>query len=88
MSDRDKAQAELRECGIKPGQIYRHYKGGLYTVIATAICEETLEPIVVYTSNMEETNWERTLKSWNESVVVKPDNPESYVIPRFIRVQK
>lgn len=37
----------MSESIVAPG-IYRHYKGGRYEVIDTAIHSETLEPMVVY----------------------------------------
>lgn len=33
---------------IVPYQIYRHFKGGLYLVLAVALSEENYEPTVVY----------------------------------------
>lgn len=35
----------------KEGQIYSHVKGGLYSVRVVSIDEETLTPLVTYTSN-------------------------------------
>jgi hypothetical protein len=70
MSDR-KQSAEhlsrlLSECPL-PG-IYRHYKGGLYYVTGAAICEATLEPMVVYQSHENSLVWVRPLREWLEMI--------------------
>lgn len=67
-SDKDWAQAKLKECGVKPGQIYRHYKGGLYTVVAVSLKEDTMEPMVTYHSNVKESTWTRTLANFTETL--------------------
>jgi hypothetical protein len=84
--DKDRAQAELVKCGIEPCRIYRHYKGGLYIVIALAIDEDTLEPCVVYGSNAKGTAWVRTLANWTETVVINPDELVPRRVPRFALV--
>jgi len=33
---------------VKSGEMYRHYKGGLYTVVGIASHSETLEHLVIY----------------------------------------
>ena len=65
---KDEAQRRLAECGLAPGKIFRHYKGGFYTIVALAIKEDTLEPMIVYQSNAKGTIWARTLADWNERV--------------------
>lgn len=37
-----------QERTLKPGGLYRHFKGGLYRALYTATHSETLEPYVVY----------------------------------------
>jgi hypothetical protein len=56
--------------GPQPGEVYRHYKGGEYTVVARAVMEETLRPLVVYRSHQKGTTWARTLDNWGETVEV------------------
>jgi hypothetical protein len=51
-----------------PGDVYRHYKGGLYAVVAVALAEDTLAPLVVYRSNAKGTTWARTLHNFREMV--------------------
>lgn len=46
--------------GPKPGSRWRHYKGGEYTVVCTAVDEQTLEPRVVYRAT-DGTIWDRRL---------------------------
>ncbi len=54
--------------GPQPGEVYRHYKGGLYVVIARSIKEDTLEPLVTYRSNLKGTFWTRTVANFTERV--------------------
>lgn len=57
---------EQSHFGPQPGQIFRHYKGGLYTIVARSVKEDTLEPLVTYLSNRHGTNWTRTLANFEE----------------------
>lgn len=52
---------------LAPG-LYRHYKGGLYTVLHTARHSETEEWLVVYRSEAQGTLWVRPLSMWLETV--------------------
>ena len=51
----------------EPG-LYRHYKGGLYTLLATARHSETEEWHAVYRSEATGTLWVRPLAMWLERV--------------------
>jgi hypothetical protein len=64
--EKDSAQADAACCGIRPGQIYRHYKGGLYTIREVAVKEDTLEILVIYQSNARGSVWARTLANFVE----------------------
>ncbi len=57
---------------IEPG-LYRHYKGGIYEVIATALHSETLEETVVYRSPETGMYWVRPASMWNETVTHNGD---------------
>ncbi len=52
-----------------PGR-YRHYKGGLYELVAVASHSETLEPMIVYKSLSNGGWWVRPASMWNETVTV------------------
>jgi len=53
-----------------PG-LYRHYKGGLYEVIGTAMHSETQERLVVYRPQYgERALWVRPLSMFMESVAI------------------
>ena len=68
-SEKDKAQAQLAALPIKVGQWYTHYKGGEYDVIALALKEDTLEPMVIYKSpQYGNTVWTRVYEDWNAEV--------------------
>lgn len=63
---------------IKPG-LYRHYKGGLYTVLYEAIHSETLEKMVVYTPCKEDADiWVRPSSMFLEKVLL-----EGHWVSRF-----
>jgi hypothetical protein len=64
--------------GPMRGGVYRHYKGGLYSVVGTGVKEDTLEIMVAYISNSYGGLTFRTLDNWNELIDGKP---------RFERVQ-
>lgn len=65
----------------RPGR-YRHYKGGLYTVVGIARHSETGELLVVYRPEYGARGfWVRPLPMFNESV-----ENGGQVVPRFARL--
>lgn len=54
----------------KPGESYRHYKGGEYRVITLAEHSETKEVMVVYQSILFGSFHVRPLSMWFEKVMV------------------
>ncbi|SRR5258706_14820676 len=71
----------LRHEGPQPGQIFKHYKGGLYTVLLRSVHEETNEQLVTYQSNLKGFVWTRSLEDFNAVV----ENQGHWVI-RFKRM--
>lgn len=54
---------------IRPGQIWRHFKGGVYRVLYLAMHSETAEELVIYTSNDGGgAVWARPAYMWLETV--------------------
>ncbi|WP_338331750.1 DUF1653 domain-containing protein [Acetobacter sp. LMG 32666] len=51
----------------KPG-LYRHYKGGLYTVLCVGRHSETEEWLVTYRCDALGTYWVRPLAMWQQTV--------------------
>lgn len=51
----------------RPG-LYRHYKGGLYTVLCVGRHSETEEWLVTYKSEALGSYWVRPLAMWQEEV--------------------
>ncbi len=82
---KDLAQEELSMTGLAPGMIFRHYKGGLYSIVCVGIKEDTLEPMVAYRSNAKGTVWVRTLANFMETA--KPEGRVEWV-PRFTHVRE
>lgn len=68
--EKDRAQADLQALDLRPGDRFRHYKGGQYEIVNLAVKEDTLEPLVIYRSFTKDYMWARTLLNWNEDVEV------------------
>ena len=51
-----------------PGQIFKHYKGGLYEVISMATHTETKEILVVYKSINFGSVYVRPFTLWNDKI--------------------
>ena len=60
------------------GAVFRHYKGGLYEIVATGFLEATEEPAIIYRSLKYETVWVRTAANFFEKVQV-----DGHAQPRF-----
>ena len=61
---------------IIPYHIYRHFKGGLYLVLAVALSEESYEPTVVYMSlNGDGKVWTRSQSEFTSLVPDDRPNP-------------
>lgn len=67
---------------IKPGQIYRHFKGGRYEVILVAWHTETGERLVVYRGIKGGRMWARTLDDF-VSLVDRSKYPDASQTYRF-----
>lgn len=80
---KDVAQAEIGRSPVQAGQAWEHYNGGRYTIVAVAIEEATLAPVVVYRADDHGgTVWTRPLANFLGTVVPWGVDP----IPRFRRV--
>jgi len=76
MNDQDLPPLEETPTGL-----YRHYKGGMYEVIATARHSETLEPMTVYRALYGAQGlWVRPATMFTEQVVI-----DGLLQPRFQR---
>lgn len=62
---------------------WRHYKGGIYSVVGFALDSETCEPVVFYRNRNEMYFWTRPLSQWEETVEY-----EGKTVPRFLKVLK
>lgn len=52
----------------QPGEVYQHYKGGIYKVLGLGRHTETEEPVVIYESMDSGAIWVRPVSSWLEPV--------------------
>ena len=76
--------AELQRArgqGPRPGERYRHYNGGEYEVVDTAVLESPPTLLVVFRSLASGHVWARPLAEWLQAVEVK-----GRTVPRFKRV--
>ncbi|HRN95947.1 MAG TPA: DUF1653 domain-containing protein [Candidatus Levybacteria bacterium] len=76
----------MTEPTVKPGY-YRHFKGGVYTVIGVGKHSETLEEMVFYTHDSKEYGknslWARPLSMWFEHI-----ERDGYRGPRFTPIKE
>jgi hypothetical protein len=68
--------------GPRPGDRYRHYKGGEYEVLDSAIQENPLAHVVVYRNLAEGHLWVRPIDDWLALVEV-----DGRRVPRFARLE-
>ena len=54
---------------------YKHYKGGIYTVMTLATDTVTEKPVVIYRSNLFGSIYSRPLSEWND---IKEINEEIF----------
>jgi hypothetical protein len=62
----------------KDGDQYRHYKGGLYEIVATGFLEATEQPCVIYRSLKNNSIWVRTVENFFELI-----DRDAQPVPRF-----
>jgi len=60
------------------GQMFEHYKGGEYEIVATGFLEDTEAPCVIYRSLEKDIVWVRTAKNFFEDIEFR-----GQVRPRF-----
>lgn len=69
---------------VRPGTVWRHYKGGIYTVTSLAFDEESLDIEVIYSPmDAEDITFTRWLSIWLETVEWQGAH-----IPRFELISK
>ena len=53
---------------MKIGEIYKHYKGNIYQIIAFAKHSETCEDMIVYQNIEHKDIWVRPKHMWDETI--------------------
>jgi len=71
--------SELQKKELRVGQRWRHYKGGVYRIMALAIVEATMRPVVVYSLGDPARSWTRPLDEFLG---------DAGGVPRFVRVEE
>ena len=69
----------------QPGQIWRHYKGGVYEIICMAALERNREQLVVYKDIHSQHIWARPLHG-PKGFATPHDNEAGGLRPRFTLV--
>lgn len=64
-----------------PGEIWKHYKGGVYEILSMATHSETQESVVVYRSIPFGSVYVRPFSMWHENVKLETEGGAP--IPRF-----
>lgn len=83
IADKNTAQEHLRALEHpRAGDIYDHYRGGDYRVVAVSLEEATLEPLVTYQSLKLKAFWTRTLTNFTEPVRLADGSTR----PRFLLI--
>jgi len=60
------------------GKTFKHYKGGIYTVIDVALHTEDCSSLVIYKAHSDGTLWARPLDMFLETIT-----HQGKIIPRF-----
>lgn len=87
MSHNDEAKQDslnkLRASGVLPGQVYKHFKGGEYTIVAVGLNEPDLEPLVHYRDANDEYGvvWTRQLHVFTGRALV-----DGEFVTRFVQI--
>lgn len=87
MSHNDEAKQDslnkLRASGVLPGQVYKHFKGGEYTIVAVGLNEPDLEPLVHYRDANDEYAivWTRQLHVFTGRALV-----DGEFVTRFVQI--
>ncbi len=65
---------------LKPGQTWRHYKGGIYKIIALGRNSETddLYDVVIYENTAEPKIWVQSVQRF-----LSTEEREGKIVPRF-----
>ena len=64
------------------GQLFRHYKGGMYEIVATGFLEDSEAPCVIYRSLEKRIVWVRTAKNFLENI-----EHDGVLQPRFAPIE-
>ncbi len=64
------------------GQLFQHYKGGKYIIVATGFLEDSESPCVIYRSLEKNIVWVRTAKNFLEEI-----EHNGKQVPRFRLVE-
>lgn len=62
------AQMWMNRCGPHRGEVFQHFRGGLYVVLGKAIREGDLEEEVIYKSLQDGGVWTRPRRQWYENI--------------------
>jgi hypothetical protein len=74
----------------KPGERYRHFKGGLYRIVCCCTEEMNGQRLVIYSSSMDSRIWARPLANFQQTVTWEQKDDEGkervYTALRFEQI--
>lgn len=83
---------------VEPGNVYRHFKGGLYIIIDKAIHSETQETLILYAAilDTDDKSIEDIGRAWDKNPIwARPERMftefitrDGKTFPRFSRVNE
>lgn len=74
---------KAKRAAPEPGEEFRHYKGGMYTIVAIGLIEATMERVVIYRAAKDNAVW---VRPYEEFMGMTGSADANMPVHRFSRV--